>query len=97
MEKGSYVFACLVPVVAVALSMEVLGLYDDWLSLGQLRWMASLHDIINTSLWPVVITILVHIRAIKESPITSIGRRMLPSVALGVRCPQVLCGNQCYS
>ena len=64
-KKGCIVSACLIPVIAAALSMEALDLYDDWISLGQLRWAASLHDIINTALWPVVIVTLVKTRAIK--------------------------------
>jgi hypothetical protein len=64
-KKGRIDSACLIPVIAAALSMELLDLYDDWLSLGQPRWAASVHDIINTSLWPAVIVTLVKIRAIK--------------------------------
>ncbi len=64
-KKGRIVSACLIPVVVAALAMEVLDLYDDWQSLGHLRWAASVHDIVNTSLWPVVIVVLVKIHALK--------------------------------
>ena len=64
-KKGRIVSLCLIPVTAAALAMEALDLYDDWRSLGYPRWQASIHDIINTMLWPVVIVTLVKLRALK--------------------------------
>lgn len=56
--KGKIAFKCLFPVFIVALGMEVMDLYDDYNSVGYFRWINSLHDFINTSLWPVIIVVL---------------------------------------
>lgn len=64
-KRGRIQFVCLVPVFAVALGMEAFDLFDDWRAFGYPRWDASVHDIINTSLWPLVVFVLVKIRAIK--------------------------------
>jgi hypothetical protein len=45
-------------VLMVALLGEVVDMRDDLLSLGRWRWSASLHDIINTLLWPTVLSAL---------------------------------------
>ena len=45
----------LVPVFAVALLMETVDLMDDLRWLGHPRWSASLHDLVNTTFWPVVL------------------------------------------
>lgn len=45
----------LIPVLAIALFMEAIDLYDDMQWIGHMRWSSSLHDIINTSLWPAVL------------------------------------------
>ena len=45
-------------VVLVASLGEVVDMRDDLSSLGYWRWSASLHDIINTSLWPAVFFLL---------------------------------------
>lgn len=42
-------------VLFVACLGEVLDMRDDVLSLGYWRWGASLHDVLNTSIWPVVL------------------------------------------
>lgn len=42
---------------------EVLDMRDDTLSLGHWRWGASLHDVINTVWWPVVLHLLTSRRA----------------------------------
>ncbi len=47
----------LVPVFAVALLMETVDLVDDLRWLGHPRWSASLHDLVNTTFWPVVLVI----------------------------------------
>jgi hypothetical protein len=48
---------CLV-VLAVAIAGEILDMRDDLASLGYWRWKASLHDLVNTQFWPVVILLL---------------------------------------
>lgn len=41
-----------------AILLEVLDLRDDRASLGHFRWGASLHDIVNTLVWPTVLSVL---------------------------------------
>ena len=60
-KKGSIEARCLIPVVIVASLMEILDLRYDYLSLGYFRLKAitaSIHDLINTTFWPVVIVVL---------------------------------------
>jgi hypothetical protein len=63
-KKDRILPACLIPVFVVAFGMEAFDLLDDWRSLGYPRWGSSLHDIANTSFWPLAIVILVKYRAI---------------------------------
>jgi len=48
----------LLAVLAVAMLGEVLDARDDFRSLGQWRWKASLNDVVNTAFWPAVLWIL---------------------------------------
>lgn len=60
-RKGSFDARCLIPVIIVASLMELLDLRDDYTDQGSIRMAAvtaSIHDLINTMLWPVVIVIL---------------------------------------
>jgi hypothetical protein len=60
-KKGSIETRCLIPVVIVASLMEILDLRYDYVSLGHFRLnaiTASIHDLINTTFWPVVIVAL---------------------------------------
>ena len=60
-RKGSFDARCLIPVVVVASLMELLDLRDDYADQGYIRiaaLTASVHDLINTMLWPVVIVVL---------------------------------------
>lgn len=43
---------------AVAAGLEVLDLRDDLTTAGHPRWLASLHDLVNTLFWPTVLTLL---------------------------------------
>lgn len=45
-------------VLLLATLGELVDMRDDLLSLGYWRWSASLHDIINTILWPTVLLVL---------------------------------------
>ena len=45
----------LIPGLILALMLEIIDLRDDLLSSGNLRWSASLKDIVNTNLIPVVL------------------------------------------
>lgn len=58
LNKRRIDWRCLIPVIVVAVFMEVMDLYDDLKSLGYPRWGASVHDIVNTILWPSVLTFL---------------------------------------
>ncbi len=51
-------------VLAIAITGELLDMRDDILSLGHWRYMASMHDIINTLFWP---TILMLVARLKKS------------------------------
>ena len=42
----------------VAIGLEMLDMKDDLSSMGYWRWEASLHDILNTSFWPVALFLL---------------------------------------
>ncbi len=56
-RRGQPDILALLPVFLVAGGMEVLDLRDDFGSLGYMRWSASLHDLINTTFWPILIVI----------------------------------------
>lgn len=58
-RRGQFDFLALLPVVFVAGAMEMLDLRDDLGSLGHMRWSASLHNLINTAFWPILIVILI--------------------------------------
>lgn len=45
-------------VLVVASAGELLDLRDDIASLGGWRWKASLHDLLNTLFWPLILTLL---------------------------------------
>ena len=47
-------FRALVPGLVVALGMEVFDLRDDLVTVGHYRWAASLKDLVNTNLLPLV-------------------------------------------
>jgi hypothetical protein len=42
----------------VAMVVEGFDAFDDWVQLGRWRYMASLHDLINTMFWPTVLSLL---------------------------------------
>jgi hypothetical protein len=48
-------FQAVLPGVVVSLLIEALDLRDDFTSLGHFRWVASLKDIINTNLIPLIL------------------------------------------
>lgn len=56
--KGRVSFVAFIPVLVVASSMEALDLFDDFHSLGNLNWGNSLHDVINTCMWPFLICLI---------------------------------------
>ncbi len=66
-QKGKVTLVCIIPVLLVATGMECIDLYDDLSSVGYMRWGNSLHDIVNTLLWPVLIVIYFWIKKIGKS------------------------------
>lgn len=64
-KKGRASAACLIPVFLIATAMEVLDLRDDWQTLGYFRWSASIHDLGNTTLWPLAIYLWLRFRSAK--------------------------------
>ena len=54
-KKGRVELVCLIPVILTACLMEALDLRDNFNSLGHMNWSASVHDLINTVFWPVII------------------------------------------
>ena len=51
-------FVVLLPGLSIALLAETIDLCDDLAAFGRPRWGASLHDILNTMLVPVVLVLL---------------------------------------
>ena len=69
-KKGSIEGRCLIPVIIVASLMEILDLRYDYISLGYFRLnaiTASIHDLINTTFWPVVIVVLARMGKLKNT------------------------------
>lgn len=56
-RKYADTFLPVAVVVTVACIGELLDMRDDINSLGYWRWGASLHDVVNTALWPFVLSI----------------------------------------
>jgi len=54
-RKSIASFVTLIPIAFVSAAMEMLDLRDDWMAFGYMRWEASIHDLINTMLWPTLI------------------------------------------
>ena len=57
-RKGLRSGAALLAVVGVAVAGEVLDLRDELHSREHLNWWASLHDLLNTCFWPLVLWLL---------------------------------------
>lgn len=57
-RKGLRSTAALLVVVVVAVAGEVLDLRDEWHVHEHLKWGASLHDLLNTCFWPLVLWLL---------------------------------------
>ena len=54
-------------VAAVACSGEIVDMIDDIRSLGYWRWGASVHDIVNTLVWPVALFLFSKSKRLMES------------------------------
>ena len=64
-QRGRFSFVSLVPVFVVAIIMAVFDLYDDSRTFGYLRWDASLHDVVNTVFWPVILVFVAKFKFVK--------------------------------
>ena len=60
-------FFILIPGFLVSLSMEILDLRDDYNSIGSIRIIASIHDLINTNLIPLCLWILAKYKKIRTN------------------------------
>src|SRR5262245_1588300 len=58
-------YAALLPGLVLSLLMEALDLRDGLRTFGYWRWGASLHDLVNTNLLPLVIVLLARRRWIR--------------------------------
>jgi hypothetical protein len=56
-----------IAVLLVALLGEAVDAYDDVRSLGIWRWRASVHDVLNTIAWPLVISLIARTRVFPKS------------------------------
>ncbi len=61
-KKAKVTPICLIPVLLLAMGMESVDLYDDYKSVGYMRWSNSIHDMINTLFWPVLIVLFFKFR-----------------------------------
>ena len=66
-QNRRFTWLCLVPVFAIALIMEALDLHDDYRAFGYFRWGASIHDIANTTFWPVILVLLARLVFVRQS------------------------------
>src|SRR5262245_11257339 len=57
-RKGLRSTMALLLVLAVALVGEILDLRDEFRSHERFKWWASLHDLLNTCFWPLVLWLL---------------------------------------
>jgi len=48
-------FKSIIPVAVVAALLEIPDLHADYITFGHCRFFASLHDIINMCLWPLIL------------------------------------------
>jgi uncharacterized membrane protein len=58
-RKGKVEPVALIPVLFITVSMEIVDLYDNFRTMDSMYWGNSVHDLVNTVLWPVVIVLLV--------------------------------------
>ena len=56
----------LLPGLIAALAMEVFDLRDDLASVGHFRWSASLKDIVNTNLLPLILVTVARLGLIRK-------------------------------
>jgi hypothetical protein len=59
-------YRALLPGLVAALAMEVFDLRDDLASVGHFRWGASLKDVVNTNLLPLVMVTVTRFGLIRK-------------------------------
>jgi len=59
-------YRALIPGLIVAIAMEVFDLRDDLVSVGRFRWGASLKDMVNTNLLPLVLVTMARLGLIRK-------------------------------
>ncbi len=59
-------YRALLPGLIAAIAMEVFDLRDDLVSVGHFRWAASLKDIVNTNLLPLVLVTIARLGLIRK-------------------------------
>ena len=59
-------YRALIPGLVVALVMEVFDLRDDLVSVGHFRWGASVKDVVNTNLLPVLLVTVARLGLIRK-------------------------------
>ena len=59
-------YRALIPGLIAALAMEVFDLRDDLVSVGHFRWSASLKDVVNTNLIPLVLVTVARLGLVRK-------------------------------
>ena len=65
-EKGRIEGRCLSLLFCIAVLLEILDIKDDLGSLGYVRWAASIHDLLNTIFYPIVLVALTWLNKIRH-------------------------------
>lgn len=66
-KKGKIDLWAVVPVLALAIGMEAIDLYESYRYMNSMYWSNSIHDIINTTFWPLVIVALARLKLINSN------------------------------
>ncbi|PCI78453.1 MAG: hypothetical protein COB20_06675 [SAR86 cluster bacterium] len=67
LKKGKIDLWAVAPVLVLAVGMETIDLYDNYRSMNSMYWSNSVHDIINTTFWPLVIVALAKLKYLDTS------------------------------
>ena len=68
-KKGKMDLAAVLPILGIAIGMETIDIYDNYRSMGLMYWSNSLHDILNTTFWPLIIVVLAKFRDMNRSKV----------------------------
>ena len=64
LKKGNVDSSALIPVVVVALLMEVIDLIGNYQTMDSMFWGNSVHDLANTLFWPLAIVLLTRFKKV---------------------------------